>query len=365
MKKQLLKKIQDQKETIKKINLRQQWLEEVPDMLKFCHQVEEIDLTGNYLFELPDWLFEFPKLKALHLALNDMESIPRALANAQHLEKLSIDAPVEGPISDVVASLTNLRKLDIVDKIHGFPAGFFDLPYLEELNLHSPAISSLPEDLSKLPNLRSFSLSQIASVYDLDEEQKAVPLDAEQFVVVLSKCSNLRKLDLSGSGMHIIPKNINKLQQLTALHLNTNGISILPEALFELKGLETLDLGTNSIGHLPKEIKLLTNLRNLLLNSNHTPPIVLTNLFNSIQDLTHLQKLALWSCQTKMEIPEMLSEWTSLRELDLDNNKIKTLPKSIKQMTWLKKLRISTNPIPKKEMEEIVEALKDTQVTAF
>src|SRR5690606_13292743 len=103
-------------------------------------------------------------------------------------------------------------------------------------------------------------------------------------------------------------------------------------------------------------------LRTLKINSNFNPPIDLQNLFNSVKELANLQDLQLWSCQTSIKLPENIVEWTSLREFDIDNNKVKNLPASMQQMTWLKKLRISTNPIPEEEKEKLVKALKGTKV---
>jgi Leucine-rich repeat (LRR) protein len=199
--------------------------------------------------------------------------------------------------------LKNLKVLEINEKINGFPSDFFELPELEELTLISPLIKNLPDEISKLPKLKSLSLFQPWFVKEF------VDVKFEELIDTLSRCHALESLDLSNSGMKKIPKSINKLKSLKVLKLSSNGIKELPEELFELTELRILDLGINQIKSIPKDIKKLGKLRELLLNSNFSAPINVENLFNSIPDLPHLQKLHLWSCQTKMEIPENIKEW--------------------------------------------------------
>lgn len=49
-----LKKIVEEKDTIKKVDLSEKWLEEVPEVLRECRMVEEIKLTGNDIYEITD-----------------------------------------------------------------------------------------------------------------------------------------------------------------------------------------------------------------------------------------------------------------------------------------------------------------------
>ncbi|WP_313367129.1 leucine-rich repeat domain-containing protein [Sphingobacterium mizutaii] len=193
-------------------------------------------------------------------------------------------------------------------------------------------------------------------------EGKAKPIDFEAVIEVLSTLPKLENLSFSQAGMSSIPANINKLPRLKELNLSGNGIKVLPKGLFELKDLSLLDLGQNGIKTVPAEIKNLGQLKTLKLNSNFSPPIDLLNLFNSVKELSNLQDLQLWSCQTNIKLPENIVDWTSLKELDFDNNKVQHLPESMKQMSWLKKLRISNNPIPDAEKEGLLKALKGTKV---
>ncbi|WP_313191012.1 leucine-rich repeat domain-containing protein [Sphingobacterium sp.] len=351
-----LKKIVEEKDTIKKINLSEKWLEDVPEVLKECKLVEEIKLTGNNIYEIPDWLFQLPHLKKLDISLNDMETLPANITKAQHLEFLAFDSPIKKALPKELAQLKKLKKLVIHEQIYGFPDEFFELTSLEEIEFYTPKITSIPDSFSKFVNLKSFTLTQLLF------EGKAKPIDFEAVVEVLSTLPKLENLSFSLSGMLSIPENINKLQGLKELNLSGNGIKVLPKALFELNGLRLLDLGQNGIKTIPADIKNLNQLRTLKINSNFNPPIDLQNLFNSVKELTNLQDLQLWSCQTTIKLPENIAEWTSLRELDIDNNKVKNLPASMQQMTWLKKLRISTNPIPEEEKEKLVKALKGTKV---
>lgn len=283
--------------------------------------MEEINLGGNQIYELPDWLFELRNLKKLKISLNDLEDVPAAIAKATQLEELAFDSPVKKPLPKELGSLTKLKKLVVHEKIYGFPKELFELKNLEEIELNAPLIKTIPEDFKSLPKLKSFTLMQLWF------SEKQVVLDVENILEILSKSSCLERLNLSDSMIKAIPKTITSLTGLKELILSTNQISTLPEQLFELKDLRVLDLSMNKIKEVPKGFEKLEKLQTLLLNANYSPKIQLQNLFK--HSLKNLQKLDISSCETKIDIPETIIEFSSLKELDFDNNQIKHLPDAI------------------------------------
>ena len=63
-------------------------------------------------------------------------------------------------------------------------------------------------------------------------------------------------------------------------------------------------------------------------------------------------------------IPETISSLKKLKKLDLDNNLLEKLPKSILTMTHLKTLRVSTNKNSAEEITELKKHLTTTKVIA-
>jgi Leucine-rich repeat (LRR) protein len=128
--------------------------------------------------------------------------------------------------------------------------------------------------------------------------------------------------------------------------------------------LKELDLGINQLKEVSKGIGKLTQLKTLKLNSNWKNKLDTQNLFDEITELSNLEILELWSCQSIKAIPETISNLKKLKKIDLDNNLLEKLPKSILSMTHLKTLRISTNKISTEEINELKKYLTTTKVIA-
>ncbi|MDO5639368.1 MAG: leucine-rich repeat protein [Neisseria sp.] len=353
-----LKKLLAEKDSIRSINLSRLHLDQVPEALRGCTKLENISLAENDIRTFPAWLFELPALKKLDISFNPNAVIPKALAKAQGLEKLVISAPQDKVLPQAVLQLTKLKTLHISGTLAALPDGLFALENLQEIELFETELTTIPAGIARLPKLKKFSMMQFWF-----SERLAV-VDVEDMFDKLSRCAALRVLHLNIVNMGVLPDNIGLLRQLRELNLNSNGLQQMPTGLFELAGLRILDLGMNDFKYIPKEIARLTQLKTLIIHSNHSPPLDTRNLWQRIAVFEHLETLALWSCQAKMEIPEAISALKKLKSLDVDNNKITRLPKSLEKMVWLQKLRISTNLLPPSETERLRAALPNTRITA-
>lgn len=134
-----------------------------------------------------------------------------------------------------------------------------------------------------------------------------------------------------------------KKEGWTVLDLSGTGISHIPKEVFELKHLEHLRLGKyrtskkNRITSIPKEIGGLTNLRILDFTDNK-----ISELPAEISNLEKLEKLVL-SSNRFSEFPMVVIELVEIKELFLGNNKITFLPPEIKKLTRLLSLRLNSN----------------------
>lgn len=99
-------------------------------------------------------------------------------------------------------------------------------------------------------------------------------------------------LNLSGKGLTSLPDSLGELTDLRVLDLSANGLAVLPDVLGSLTGLRELDLSRNGLTSLPDFLGNLTNLEFLGLAGNGLTdlPDSLGNLTN-LALLTHVGNL--------------------------------------------------------------------------
>lgn len=133
--------------------------------------------------------------------------------------------------------------------------------------------------------LRQAGVAKIPkSLYsDLSEH----PLKCFQYGMI-APLKHLKELDLQGSQLSEMPKDISQLSKLQFLYLHDNNISEVPESIGFLGDLIWLDLERNNIKVLPAEIGRLKNLHRLNLSFNQ-----LSMLPVEIEQLSKLQSLYL------------------------------------------------------------------------
>lgn len=120
-------------------------------------------------------------------------------------------------------------------------------------------------------------------------------------------------LDLVNCGMVCLPREIFKLRNLKKLNLSKNLIEVLPESIKVWEKLESLNLFHNKLRYLPDNgIKHLVELRDLDVRDNQ---------------LT--------------EVPRSISHCNKLTELDLRGNDLKKVPLEIDKCVFLRAPKLS------------------------
>ncbi|XP_039687197.1 disease resistance protein RPM1 [Medicago truncatula] len=84
-----------------------------------------------------------------------------------------------------------------------------------------------------------------------------------------SQSSILKVLDIQGTSLNHIPKNLGSLFHLRYINLSYTNVQTLPKSVGELQNLETLDLRETLVHELPHEINKLEKLRNLLVRHSN------------------------------------------------------------------------------------------------
>jgi len=135
-----------------------------------------------------------------------------------------------------------------------------------------------------------------------------------------SQSSILKVLDIQGTSLNHIPKNLGSLFHLRYLNLSYTNVQTLPKSVGELKNLETLDLRETLVHDLPHEINKLEKLRNLLVrHSNYKGNYSLlgyttgVRMQKGIKNMTSLQNL--YFVEVDHGGIYLIQEMTMLRQL--------------------------------------------------
>ena len=230
--------------------------------------------------------------------------------------------------------MTQLSELILVNcNINTIPKEIGELTQLEILCLKSNRIQTLPIEICKLVRLARLDLSE--NLFSI-------------FPVEICELQQLTYLKLSHNSITCIPPAINMLPLLNTLILTWTNIVILPIELTHITELTYLDLGNTRITYIPKEICNLTKLNELDISRRvgsmggrefkfkffETVPIGIC----SNSNITIL-KLDGHLITDMVELCQLVG----LRELDVSNNMINTIPPEIGNLVELRKLDISCN----------------------
>ncbi len=146
----------------------------------------------------------------------------------------------------------------------------------------------------------------------------------EGFSIVLIPCifelTSLKTLDLRGTGLMSIPKELNKLENLEALNLEDNKLSFVP-CVSGLKKLRILNLQQNRIRGISDNLFELNSLTELNLSINFLSKIPNSS-FSKLNNLIILDL----SNNLFAEIPNSIRDLTGLRQLSIEGNKISSIP---------------------------------------
>ncbi|KAL5709935.1 Plant intracellular Ras-group-related LRR protein 8 [Ranunculus cassubicifolius] len=157
---------------------------------------------------------------------------------------------------------------------------------------------------------------------------------------VLACGSSVRLLDLSKNYIQEVPAKISGLSSIQKLLLNANDLvdeCFSWEGVVVLKCLTVLSLSQNSLTTLPSSLKSLSSLRELDVANNK-----LTSLPVEIGYLRQLQILKANNNRITV-VPFCIGNCSSLIEIDLSSNLLVEFPETVGQLRNLKALHLRNN----------------------
>ncbi|TYI91342.1 hypothetical protein E1A91_D03G185400v1 [Gossypium mustelinum] len=280
----------------------------------------------------------FPKhSKSQFLMANDVDMETQAFAKMKRLKQLQLDyVRLKGDFKDFPKRLRWLFWRGFC--MQSFPVDFdineLCLPNLKILNLnHSHGLLKTPS-FSGLPSLEKLMLKDCINLVEVD--QSIGELKMLTFLN-LKDCTSLRHL----------PRTIGSLISLEELVLSgCSRLDDVPRELHNMESLKVLNLDETAI------YQSRSGLHWLLLKRSKGMGFSWASLPSS------LVKLSLESCKLSNDvIPNDLCNLASLKSLNLSRNPIHYLPESLKNLTKLDKLLLTSctelQMIPKLPVENL------------
>jgi hypothetical protein len=215
---------------------------------------------------------------------------------------------------------------------------------IEKIEIQSTKITTLPESLFKLPNLKILILENSLrygefivpdSIGESGNLSKLEELTISHYFLEkipdsIGQLKSLKELDLSRNKIEIIPESIWYLPQLKILNLGGNLIEKIPESIHNLSNLTYLSIPNNKLKYLPDSIGFLYNLTHLGIGGNE-----IKNLPDSMKNLSNLTHLDIRD-NVFQDFPDVIDELYNLTHLDISNNFVRYLPQSLGDLQNLK-----------------------------
>ncbi|KAI8141949.1 hypothetical protein BJV82DRAFT_616549 [Fennellomyces sp. T-0311] len=158
-----------------------------------------------------------------------------------------------------------------------------------------------------------------------------------------ARFQDLVELDISRNRLTHLPFNLSILKHLKILNASSNMLTTIPPVLYNLSQLEILVLSQNRLECIPAEMAVqLPNLKTLRIAANRIRQID-TNigLWTKMQ---HLQLGSVFGGNLLTSVPDQIADMRRLEELDLSHNRLRSLPGNM-YIPTLMHLNVSDNQL--------------------
>ncbi len=162
--------------------------------------------------------------------------------------------------------------------------------------------------------------------------------DLKMMPAEILKMEHLFHLNMSDNQLVQIPGNLKRLKSLTELNISGNQIKKFPNRFLDIKYLEYLNVSNNQLQIINPFFASFFYLRVLDISNNQVSEITDINLLKNALSLN-------LSYNQIKEIPFTINQLKRLKVLDLSNNRIESLPKTFIGLTKLEELNLENNEL--------------------
>ena len=271
------------------------------------------------------YISEMKNIMKLDIRMGALTTLPSDIGTVQ---SKMIAFIVAGNLLDTlppsIGSMKNLLLLHVFNnRLKSIPGAVGDLVALQSFFVFNNRLKLLPEELGQLANLASFqafnnSIENVPKAIGNLKSLTSLSLANNQIKKIdwVGGLWSLQYLDVSKNEITVLPRNIANAKRIQHLDISHNYVLALPIAIAELQELFHLGIQHNRIKDLPESIGNLRRLHTFLAwkNAISTLPFSFGNIGSSIENV------------------------------DLRFNALKTLPSSLESLTSLKHILTQGNP---------------------
>eukprot|EP01119_Soliformovum_irregulare_P012995 TRINITY_DN3422_c0_g1_i3.p1 TRINITY_DN3422_c0_g1~~TRINITY_DN3422_c0_g1_i3.p1 ORF type:complete len:988 (-),score=346.47 TRINITY_DN3422_c0_g1_i3:57-3020(-) len=309
---------------------------------------DAVDLSSHQLTVLPKELIPHTHLETLTLTNNHLTSFPKAPNLNPTIRVLNLNYNKIEVFPPTLMDLVQLENLDVSgNRISSFPADLSGFKNLSELNLSHCGLVKIPMGIVKISQLKKLTV-ELNNLTEFPPEMsklgklEVVSASLNKIKDISNLCGLplLRELDLTDNKIENLPADLPKMSSLTSLNLENNLIKTFGEALGKTSSIAFLSLKGNGLSSIPGGvISNMKKLRDLNLNDNQIASIPV-----ELCKLPELQVLSVTANQIS-ELPAAVSSLKKLAVLRIGFNKLKSIPEQLTLLTGLEEINIGSNQI--------------------
>ena len=237
--------------------------------VQHCNALHSLDIAvdNQTVCAAPEWLGTLSRLQRLSLRGVNLNAVPDALTQLTDLTDLdlSFNSPPLETFPRTLAGMKALRRVVLHNALtHHVPTALSTLPALQHLDVAyncqrgGPAPSTSPSDSPRTlqRTLLRVPLTMGKTLVDLCLSSNTLPTG--HLAALLPRLPALRRLDLSGCGLAVLPPSLTVLTALEHLDASGNDLHVLPvTTLLTLPKLHTLHcLGNAAMRLMPEALSL-------------------------------------------------------------------------------------------------------------
>lgn len=338
---------------VTEFNVSHNQLTELPLDISCMRAMTKLDVTHNNLKSLPN-MSDMRKLHVIHAQHNDIEDLPM-FEGCDALQELHFGNNfIKAVTEEFCENLPLLKILDLRDnKIEELPDKIAMLQHLIRLDLTNNELTALPNSLGLLSHLQNLQIEGNKFRHIRQDLLKAGTCRLLKHL--RDKMDADESIRLSPSQTHtslspeprIFPDKY-MMRNSRAVNLAMKEISFVPDEVFKdalSADVHIVDISKNKLLEVPSGLQIVAdNVSELNLNTNK-----LKTLPSFIADFTRLQYLDVGRNQLS-DLPD-LKGLPNMRELILSFNAFTSVPECVYSLEKLEILLISDNQVRKIDVD--------------